>query len=212
MYNRARPRRRRRGLARSLSAPPQAGIRHLAFVIRHWPCEHALPFGSRLKAHERLSSTPIPHPPFPIPCSFVRTLTKSPPSPDFVRTLTTFRSLRRRARRLRFGFGDLRQFCPLKNPSKTEQNGTKPEQNGHTNRKNRSKTSAFCLTYLNIRPPNRPSRPRINDRSQKKRAFGGFGEGKIDVSIMQVAACVGPADRLAAPITPASRTPPAPAA
>jgi len=119
----------------------------------------------------------------------VRTLTTFSPSPDFVRTLTTFRPLRGRARRLPFWHSDLRQFCPFKNPSKTEQNRTKTEQNGHQNRKNRSKTSAFCLTYLNIGSQKRPSRPRIKDWSQKKRAFTRFGEVKIDVSLMERAAC-----------------------
>ncbi len=121
----------------------------------------------------------------------VRTLTKSCPSLDFVRTLTTFRPLRGRARRLPLWHGDLRQFCPFQNPSKTEQNRTKTDQNGHINRKNRSKTSAFCLTYLNIGSQKRPSRPRNGVPRQKKRAFRGFGNVKIDVSLMEHAVCVG---------------------
>ena len=126
----------------------------------------------------------------------VRVLTISGPSLDFVRTLTTFRPLWGRRPGLPFRHGDLRQFRPLKNTSKTEQNGTKPEQNGHINRKNLSKTSAFCLTYLNIASQKSPSRPRINDWRQKKRAFRGFGEVKIDVSLMECTAC----DRTARPV------------
>ena len=121
----------------------------------------------------------------------VRTLTKFLPTPDFVRVLTTFWPLRGRARRLPFWHSDLRQFCPLKNPSKTEQNRTKTDQNGHINRKNRSKTSAFCLTYLNIRGPKPLSRPRNGVPEQKKRAFGCFGNLKIDVSLMEQMEWVG---------------------
>ena len=130
------------------------------------------------------------------------------PTPDFVRTLTTFRSLRRRARRLPLWHGDLRQFCPFQNPSKTEQTRTKTDKNGHQNRKNLSKNSAFCLTYLNIRGPNRPWRPRIKDQRQKKRAFARFGKVKIDVSIMQPAACVGGPRRASLPArSPIERIP-----
>ena len=122
----------------------------------------------------------------------VRTLTKFSPLPDFVRTLTTFRPLRGRARRLPFWQCDLRQFCPLKNPSKTEQKRNKTEQNGHQNRKNRSQNSAFCLTYLNIGSQKPPSRARNGVPSQKKRAFRCFGNVKIDVSVMEQAACKAP--------------------
>ena len=128
------------------------------------------------------------------PADFVRTLTKFLPTPDFVRTLTTFRPLRGRARRLPFWHSDLRQFCPFKNPSKTEQKRNKTEQNGHQNRKNRPKTSAFCLTYLNIRGPKPLSRPRNGVPEPKKRAFRGFGKRKTDVSLMEQAACFGSAE------------------
>ena len=41
-------------------SPPQAGIWHSSFVIRHWPCEHALPFGSRLKGPLPFAVTQLP--------------------------------------------------------------------------------------------------------------------------------------------------------
>ena len=176
-----------------LALPPfPAAGGHSAFLIRHWHWLGEPPFATApAPLRSRLGNylCPIPHSLFPVPCRFVRTLTKSGPPLDFVRTLTTFRSSAALPSGLPLWHGDLHQFCPLKNPSKTEQNGTKTEQNGHINRKNRSKTSAFCLTYLNIRGPNRPSRPRIKDRRQKKRAFARFGERKIDVSLMQQDAC-----------------------
>ena len=187
--------------------PLSFGIRHLSFGIgwaSHRPATAPAPL--RVAAKRAVGRLPLPRfRPFsafslcPLrtlrsrPLSsgrFVRTLTKFSPLPDFVRTLTTFRPLRGRRSGLPCWHGDLRQFCPLKNPSKTEQNRTKTEQNGHQNRKNGPKNSAFCLTYLNIRPPNRPSRARIKDRSQKKRAFARFGEVKIDVSVMHPDACV----------------------
>ena len=133
--------------------------------------------------------SPIPHSLFPAFRPIVRTLTTFSPRPDFVRTLTTFRPLWGRRPGLPFWHRDLRQFCPLKNPSKTEQNRTKTDQNGHQNRKNRSKNSAFCLTYLNIGRQKRPSQPRNGVQSQKKRAFARFGKCKIDVSVMEQALC-----------------------
>ncbi len=115
----------------------------------------------------------------------VRVLTTFSLRPDFVRVLTTFRPPRGRARRLPFWQCDLRQFCPLKKPSKTEQKRNKTEQNGHQNRKNGAKNSAFCLTYLNIRGPKPLSRPRNGVQSQKKRAFRCFGNVRIDVSVIE---------------------------
>ncbi len=138
------------------------------------------------------STFPIPHPLFPIPCLFVRTLTKSWPSLHFVRTLTTFRPLRPPVRPAILALVTYVNFAPSKTPqkrNKTEQKRTKTDKNGHINRKNGTKTSAFCLTYLNIRPPNRPSRPRNKVQAQKKRAFARFGEVKIDVSLIEQAAC-----------------------
>ncbi len=170
--------RRCRGPLHGLTPFPAAGghlaflIRHLAFLIRH------LAFLIRHSACPRSVLGPI-----------VRTLTTFSLRPDFVRVLTTFRPLRGRARHLPFWHSDLRQFCPLKNPSKTEQKRNKTEENGHQNRKNRSQTSAFCLAYLNIGSQKPPSRPRNGVQSQKKRAFGGFGQVRIDVSVMQPDAC-----------------------
>ena len=165
-------------------SPPQAGIRHLSFGIWHSALQVRAPLWVAAKRAVALCRSRSP--------DFVRTLTKSSPSLDFVRVLTTFWPLRGRARRLPFWHSDLRQFCPLKNPSKTEQKRNKTEQNGHQNRKNRSKTSAFCLTYLNIRGPKRHSRPRNGVPHQKKRAFGCFGNLKIDVSLIEQAACKAP--------------------
>lgn len=123
------------------------------------------------------------------PADLVRTLTTFGPLPKVVRVLTTFGPLRPALRRLPRGHGHLHQFGPPQNASKPVQNGVKSDQIRARKSKKRSKSTTFRLTHLNTKGPNRPLRPRNKAHSQKKRAFGCFGEVKIDVSVMEQAAC-----------------------
>jgi len=85
-------------------------------------------------------------------------------------------------------------FAPLKKPQKRCKRGQKRTTFDEKRSKKRSKSSTFRLTHLHIRGTNHPSRARNKDQNSKKRAFARFGEVKIDVSVMQHAACSGNAE------------------